>query len=63
VLGLAGAAAATQLIRALLVETRPLDPAVYIGVSALLLAVAAFACLAPAWSASRLDPMKALRME
>ncbi len=62
-LGLAGAAAATQLIRSLLVDTHPLDPAVYIVVSAVLLAVAALACLVPAWSASRLDPMQALRTE
>lgn len=62
-LGLAGAAAATQLIRSLLVDTHPLDPAVYVVVSAVLLAVAALACLVPAWSASRLDPMQALRTE
>ncbi len=62
-LGLAGAAAATQLIRSLLVDTHPLDPTVYIIVSAVLLAVAALACLVPAWSASRLDPMQALRTE
>ncbi|MGA9720231.1 MAG: ABC transporter permease [Acidobacteriaceae bacterium] len=62
-LGLAGAAAATQLIRSLLVDTHPLDPAVYIVVSAVLLAVAALACIVPAWSASRLDPMQALRTE
>jgi predicted permease len=62
-LGLAGAAAATQLIRSLLVDTHPLDLAVYIVVSAVLLAVAALACLVPAWSASRLDPMQALRTE
>ena len=62
-LGLAGAAAVTQLIRSLLVDTHPLDPAVYIVVSAVLLAVAALACLVPAWSASRLDPMQALRTE
>ncbi len=63
VLGLAGAAAATQLMNSLLVNTRPLDPPVYIVVSAVLLAVAALACLVPAWSASRLDPMQALRTE
>ncbi|MGA9719081.1 MAG: FtsX-like permease family protein, partial [Acidobacteriaceae bacterium] len=62
-LGLAGAAAATQLIRSLLVDTHPLDPAVYIAVSAVLLAIAALACIVPAWSASRLDPMQALRTE
>jgi predicted permease len=62
-LGLLGAAAATQLIRSLLVETHPLDPAVYVIVSTVLLAVAALACLVPAWNASRLDPMQALRTE
>jgi predicted permease len=62
-LGLVGAAAATQLIRSLLVDTHPLDPAVYLVVSAVLLAVAALACLVPAWTASRLDPMQALRTE
>ncbi|HEX6495769.1 MAG TPA: ABC transporter permease [Acidobacteriaceae bacterium] len=63
VLGLAGAAGATQLIRSLLVNTHPLDPLVYVVVSAVLLLVAALACLLPAWSASRLDPMQALRTE
>ncbi|HEX4582593.1 MAG TPA: ABC transporter permease [Acidobacteriaceae bacterium] len=63
ILGLAGAAAATQLMKSLLVDTRPLDLAVYILVSVVLLGVAALACLVPAWSASRLDPMQALRTE
>jgi putative ABC transport system permease protein len=63
ILGLAGAAAATQLMKSLLVDTRPLDLAVYIVVSVMLLGVAALACLIPAWSASRLDPMQALRAE
>jgi putative ABC transport system permease protein len=63
ILGLAGAAAATQLMKSLLVNTRPLDVAVYVAVSVVLLGVAALACLVPAWSASRLDPMRALRTE
>ncbi|HEY2001904.1 MAG TPA: ABC transporter permease [Acidobacteriaceae bacterium] len=62
-LGLAGAAAVTQLMKSLLVDTRPLDLTVYILVSTVLLVVASLACLVPAWSASRLDPMQALRTE
>jgi putative ABC transport system permease protein len=50
-------------MRGLLYEIKPLDPAVYAAVAATLLAVAALACLVPAWHASRLDPMQALRAE
>ena len=63
ILGLAGAAGITQLMKSLLVDTGPLDLTVYILVSAMLLVVASLACLVPAWSASRLDPMQALRAE
>jgi predicted permease len=62
-LGLGGSAAAAHLIRSMLYETEPFDPGVFLVVSATLLVVAAFACLAPSWRASRLDPMQALRME
>jgi len=66
-LGLAGGLAASlvvvRLIRSLLFETRPLDPAVFVLVSIGLVAVAAVACIAPAWRASRVDPMRALRTE
>jgi ABC-type antimicrobial peptide transport system permease subunit len=40
-----------------------LDPAVYLVVSATLLLTAIAACAGPAWRASRLDPMTALRIE
>lgn len=40
-----------------------LHPLVFSGVIATLLVAAVLACLAPAWRASRLDPMKALRTE
>jgi ABC-type lipoprotein release transport system permease subunit len=36
---------------------------VFAAVSATLLAVSAMACLVPAWRASRLDPVQALRTE
>jgi len=61
--GLAASVGAARLIRSMLYGTQPLDPAVFAAVSATLLLVAALACLVPAWRASRLDPMQALRTE
>jgi ABC-type antimicrobial peptide transport system permease subunit len=61
--GLVGSAGVAQLIRTLLYGTEPFDPAIFLAVSAVLLAVAALACAVPAWRASRVDPMQALRTE
>ena len=63
VLGLAASAGAVRLIQSMLYGTRPLDPAIFVAVAATLLVVAALACLVPAWRASRIDPMRALRTE
>lgn len=63
VVGLAASLEAGQLMRDLLYEVKPLDLAVYAAVVASLLAVAAVACVVPAWRASRVDPMQALRAE
>jgi predicted permease len=63
VFGLAASAAVVRLIRSMLYETEPLDVAVFATVAALLLLVAAMACILPAWRASRLDPIQALRTE
>ncbi len=62
-LGLVASAGIVRLMRAMLYETQPLDPAVFAAVTGTLLLVAAIACLAPAWHASRLEPMQALRTE
>jgi len=62
-IGLAVSLEVGQLMRDLLYEIKPLDPAVLVTVSATMLAVAAFACIVPAWRASRLDPLEALRSE
>jgi putative ABC transport system permease protein len=63
VLGLAVSAGAVRLIQSMLYGTRPLDPAIFAGVAVTLLVVAALACLVPAWRASHIDPMQALRTE
>lgn len=63
VLGLAASAATVRIMRSMLYETQPFDPAVFAVVAATLLSVAVLACLVPAWRASRLDPMLALRTE
>jgi predicted permease len=63
VLGLVASTGAAQLIQSILYGTPALDPAVYTLVSATLLLTAIVACVVPAWRASRLDPMTALRME
>jgi ABC-type antimicrobial peptide transport system permease subunit len=61
--GLAASLEAGRLMRDLLYGINPLDPVVYAAVAATLLAVAGSACILPAWRASRLDPMQALRTE
>ncbi len=62
-LGLAGSAAAGRMIGSMLYETQPLDLNVFVLVSFALLLVAGAACTIPAWRASQLDPMQALRNE
>jgi predicted permease len=62
-LGVAGSVAAAQLIQSLLYGISPFDLPVFATVIAALLLVAAAACAFPAWRASRLDPMVALRAE
>jgi putative ABC transport system permease protein len=52
-----------RLIASLLYETSPHEPIVLIAVSLLLTGVAALACLVPAWRATRVDPIQALRSE
>jgi predicted permease len=61
--GSAASAGITQLIRSMLYDARPLEPAVYLAVTFVLLMVATLSCMLPAWRASRLDPMGALRAE
>ena len=62
-IGLTGAAAATQAIVTLLFGVSRLDPVTYLGVIALLSAVSAIASGVPAWRAARVDPAVTLRAE
>jgi ABC-type antimicrobial peptide transport system permease subunit len=63
VFGLAAGAATTRLIRDLLYGVQPMDVSVFVGVAIVLVGISIAACLLPAWRASRLDPVKALRMD
>ncbi len=61
--GLALAAAATRVVQAAFIGVNVLSPGVYLAVAALEGAVVVFACLGPAWHASRVDALAALRSE
>jgi predicted permease len=61
--GVAGGASVGFLIRSMLYATKPLEPVVFVSMVAMLMLVAVGACAAPAWRASSIDPMQALRAE
>jgi predicted permease len=63
IFGVAASVLTTQLLRSMLYGTKPLDPAAFAGAAMILVAVAVLACLIPAWRASRIDPIQALRTE
>jgi len=62
-IGLVGAVSATRLLKTMLFEVKPGDPATYAAVAALLAIVAMAAAYIPARRASKVDPLIALRQE
>jgi len=61
--GLAGAAGLSRFLGSLLFGVQPLDATTYLAVTVVLGVVAVLACLVPALSAGRADPMVSLRSE
>ena len=63
VLGLAGAMGIGRVLTGLLFEVRPIDPLILAAMAILFSAVSTSAILLPAWRASRVDPVRALRQQ
>ena len=63
VIGLAAAAVLVRTISTFLFGVEPLDPLTFGSVSLLLAMTAAIATAAPAWRATRVDPVEAFRSE
>jgi putative ABC transport system permease protein len=62
-IGVAGAIAVTHLMSTLLYEIRPTDSIAFLGATALLAALALVASLVPAYRATGVDPLLALKVE
>jgi putative ABC transport system permease protein len=62
-IGMAGALALTRVMAGLLYEVHPTDAATFAGSALLLALLAVAASLVPAWRATRVDPLVALRAD
>jgi predicted permease len=62
-IGLAAAAVFSKAMSTLLHDVKPLDPPTFVAVALSLTAVAIAASLVPAWRATRVDPVRALKAE
>jgi putative ABC transport system permease protein len=62
-IGLLASLALTRLIKGLLFNVSVTDPITFVGISLLMTSIALLACLIPAWRATKVDPLVALRYE
>ena len=62
-LGLAAALPLTRVVAGWLYGVKAADPLTFVAVPAMLLVVGVAACVVPAWKATRIDPVIALRYE
>ena len=60
--GFATALALTRLLGNVLYQVNPTDPSIFVGAGLLMVAIALLACLIPAFKATRVDPLIALRL-
>src|SRR5580692_6864132 len=61
--GTVGALALGRALSSLIYEVKPTDPLTFLAVAALLAVIALIACIIPAYRATKVDPMVALRYE
>ncbi len=62
-IGMVGALAVTRLMRSLLFDVSEVDPVTFVVVPLSLTLVALIACWIPAWRATKIDPLVAIRYE
>jgi predicted permease len=62
-LGALASAGLNRVLASQLFDVSPFDPTTFAGMVAVLLAAASAASFVPAWAASRIDPLRALRYE
>ena len=63
VIGIGGAIAFARVLKTYLYSTTPTDPVAFVVVATAFLVAGVLACLGPAWRATTVDPMMALRAE